>query len=170
MTGFIALLRAVNVGGTGKLAMSDLKALCEDAGFESVKTYIQSGNVVFASKLGEAKIKAALEAALTDHMGKPAHVIVRSAREMEALLKANPFADQPGNQVLAHLLDKPPAKNALAGIEGPDGEEVVAKGREVFVFYPNGQGRSKLKLPLAKESTSRNMNTLAKLAEMAGEI
>ena len=113
MTAFIALLRAVNVGGTGKLAMADLKALCEAAGFENPRTYIQSGNVVFASRLGEAKVKATLEAALAKHMGKPVGVLVRSAKEMEAVLSANPFPKAPGNRVIVTFLDEPATKAAL---------------------------------------------------------
>jgi uncharacterized protein (DUF1697 family) len=170
MTAFIALLRAVNVGGTGKLAMNDLRALCEDAGFENVRTYIQSGNAVFASKLAKAKVKATLEAALTAHMGKPAAVIVRSAKEMSAILKANPFPGAPGNRVMVHFLDKPLAKGAVDGLTGPDGEEVKAKGRDVYIRYSEGMAHSKLKLPFAKQGTARNMNTVAKLAAMAGEI
>ncbi len=134
----------MNVGGTGKLAMSDLRALCEDAGFENAKTYIQSGNVVFASRLGEAKVKAILEAALAKHMGKPAGVLVRSAKEMAAVLAANPFPKAPGHNVVTCFLNNPPSKSS-DGRLGEDGEEVRVKGREVYIHYPNGQGRSKLR-------------------------
>src|SRR5207244_5539869 len=79
MAAFIALLRAVNVGGTGKLPMSELKAMCEELGFGSVRTYIASGNVVFTSRKSEAAIKAALEKRLEAYAGKPVGVLVRSA-------------------------------------------------------------------------------------------
>ena len=79
MTAFVALLRAVNVGGTGKLPMAELRALCEAAGCTAVTTYIQSGNVVFTSKLAEAKVKAKLERALAVHMGKPVPLMVPSS-------------------------------------------------------------------------------------------
>ena len=74
MTAFVALLRAVNVGGTGKLPMSELKAMCEALGFEGVRTYIASGNVVFASRKSEAAVKKALEARLEAYAGKPVGV------------------------------------------------------------------------------------------------
>src|SRR5580698_272669 len=113
MTAFIALLRAVNVGGTGKLPMTELKAICEQAGFAKVKTYIASGNVVFQSKLPEAKVKSTLEAALAAYAGKPVGVHVRTAFEMAAVLAANPFPQMPGNRTLAVFLDQPPPSNAI---------------------------------------------------------
>ena len=91
MTTYIALLRAVNVGGTGKLPMSDLTAMCEDLGFGQVKTFIASGNVVFTSKLADAKVKATLEARLATYAGKPVGVMVRTAKEMAGVLADNPF-------------------------------------------------------------------------------
>jgi len=86
MQAYIALLRAVNVGGTGKLPMTELKAMCEAAGFKSVQTYIASGNVVFKSAKTEAQVKAALDAALAAYVGKPVGVLVRTAAEMAAVL------------------------------------------------------------------------------------
>jgi uncharacterized protein (DUF1697 family) len=90
MKAFIALLRAVNVGGTGNLPMTELKSMCEAAGFQSVRTYIASGNVVFQSSQTEAHVKAALEAALAAYAGKPVGVLVRSGAEMAAVLGAIP--------------------------------------------------------------------------------
>src|SRR5258707_5424610 len=98
MTAFVALLRAVNVGGTGKLPMSDLKEMCEALGFEGVRTYIASGNVVFVSRKSEAAVKAALEARLKTYAGKPVGVLVRTAAEMQAVLKNNPFPKPPANR------------------------------------------------------------------------
>src|SRR6516165_8508219 len=85
MPTYVALLRAVNVGGTGKLPMTELKAMCEAAGFEKVKTYIASGNVVFVSPLSETAVKTALEAKLADYAGKQVPVMVRTAGEMETV-------------------------------------------------------------------------------------
>ncbi len=167
MTAFIALLRAINVGGAGKLPMSELRGLCAEAGFDDVRTYIQSGNVVLKSKLGEAKVKATLEAALTEKMGKPASVIVRTLAELKAAQQRNPFPDAKPAQVIVLFLDKAPPKGALADVVIPAREELELHGRELYVHYPDGQGRSKLKLPFAKEGTGRNLNTIAKLVEMA---
>ncbi len=87
----------VNVGGTGKLPMTELKAMCVDEGSPTSQTYIASGNVVFSSKLGAPKVKAALEQRLHAYAGKPVGVIVRSADEIAAVLKANPFPKAPPN-------------------------------------------------------------------------
>jgi uncharacterized protein (DUF1697 family) len=167
MAAFVALLRAVNVGGTGKLAMADLVKLCEKAGFTDVKTYIQSGNVVFATRASEARVKAVLEKALAATMGKPVGVLLRSGAELERVLRDNPFKKAPPNRVIVLFLDKAPAADALAGVHAPGGEELLLCGREVYIHYPEGQGVSKLKVPLAKIGTGRNLNTVAKLAEMA---
>jgi uncharacterized protein (DUF1697 family) len=167
---YAALLRAVNVVGTGTLAMADLQRLCAEAGFTQVKTYIQSGNAVFAANVGEARVKAALEQALSAHMGKPCRAIVRTGTELADVLARNPFAKQPPNRVIVAFLDKAAPKDALEALVAPGGEAVRLSGREVFIHYPEGQGRSKLKLPLLAEATGRNINTVAKLAAMAAEI
>jgi uncharacterized protein (DUF1697 family) len=169
MAVFVALLRAVNVGGTGMLAMKDLVGLCEDAGFTRVSTYIQSGNVVFESRLGEAQVKARLEKALDTHMGKPVTVMIRSGSELGSVLERNPFPKAPPNKVAVLFLDDAPPRNALAGLVIPGREEVRLSEREVFVHYPEGMGRSKLKLPFAATATARNINTVARLSAMARE-
>jgi uncharacterized protein (DUF1697 family) len=170
MTAFVALLRAINVGGTGKLPMSDLKKLCEAAGFTKVKTYIASGNVVFEAAMTEAEVVAALDRELTAYAGKPVGVVVRTAAEMTAVLEANPFPGAAPNFTVAIFLDRPPAKDALDGVVAPDGEEVRLGKREIYVYYPNRQGRSKLKLPAAKAGTARNINTVGTLARMASVL
>jgi uncharacterized protein (DUF1697 family) len=170
MTAFIALLRAVNVGGTGKLPMTELKAMCEGAGFAKVKTYIASGNVVFESGLQEAKVKAALEKALEAYAGKPVGVLVRTAEEMAAVAAGNPFADRPGNRVTAIFLDAAPPADALDHAKGVAAEEMRLGEREIYVHYPDGQADTKLRIPAAKDGTARNLNTVAKLAEMAAAL
>jgi len=167
MPRYVALLRAVNVGGTGKLPMTELKAMCVEAGFGDVETYIASGNVVFSSKLGAAKIKAALEQRLHAYAGRPVGVVVRSADEIAAVLKANPFPKQPPNLTVAIFLDAPPPKDALKHVKGQQDEQVKLGKREIYVAYGSGMGRSKLKIPAAADGTARNINTIAKLAEMA---
>ncbi|MBW8728604.1 MAG: DUF1697 domain-containing protein [Inquilinus limosus] len=167
MTSFVILLRAVNVGGTGKLPMSDLKALCETAGLADIRTYIASGNVVCRSDMTEAKVKAAVEAALAAYAGKPVGVLVRSAAEMAQVLAANPFPDAAPNRTVAIFLDAPPPADALDKATGVQGEEMRLGKREIYVHYGDGMARSKLSIPAAKAGTARNMNTVAKLAEMA---
>ncbi|HEY4030953.1 MAG TPA: DUF1697 domain-containing protein [Caulobacteraceae bacterium] len=168
MTMYVALLRAVNVGGTGKLPMSELKALCEAAGFQRVATYIASGNVVLQSDLPEAEVKAALESALQTYAGKPVGVLVRTAAEMAQVLADNAFPDGPGNRVVAIFLDEPPPRDALEKAAGQADDEKTARGkREIYVWYGGGMAHTKLRIPAAKAGTARNMNTVAKLAAMA---
>jgi uncharacterized protein (DUF1697 family) len=170
VTAFVALLRAVNVGGTGKLPMQDLQSMCTKLGFAKVRTYIASGNVVFQSKLSEAKVKAALEKSLTAFAGKPVGVMVRTAGEMAAVAAANPFPQAAPNSTVAVFLDAPPPPDALKLITGKKDEEVQLGLREIYIRYGDGMGTSKLKVPAAKTGTARNMNTVAKLAKMAVEL
>jgi uncharacterized protein (DUF1697 family) len=115
MTVYVALLRAVNVGGSGKLPMADLKSMCTDLGFTRVETYIASGNVVFASNASVAKVKSELESRLLDCAGKRIGVLVRTAAEMQAVLDANPFPDTPPNYTYAIFLDAPPPRCPESG-------------------------------------------------------
>lgn len=169
MTSFVALLRAVNVGGTGKLPMSDLKAFCEELGFGSVRTYIASGNVVFESRKSEAAIKAALEKRLEAFAGKPVGALVRTAAEMAQVLADNPFPKAAPNRTMAVFLDRAPPADALAGIRGQRDEEIRLGRREIYIHYGQGMGSSKLVIAAAKSGTARNMNTVATLARMAAE-
>jgi uncharacterized protein (DUF1697 family) len=170
MAKYVALLRAVNVGGTGKLPMPELKDMCADAGFAHVQTYIASGNVVFESKASPAKVKSALEKRLHAYAGKPIGVVVRTAAEMAKVLKTNPFPKAAPNQAVAIFLDKPPPADALEHAIGVKDEKMRLGAREIFVHYGSGIGTSKLRIPAAKPGTMRNMNTVAKLAEMAAKI
>lgn len=164
---YIALLRAVNVGGTGKLKMADLRALCEAAGYREVRTYIQSGNVVLASPGTAAEVKLDLEARLAAHMGKPVGVLVRTPDELVRLVEAVPWPEAPGNRVMALFLDDPPAADLLEGWAIPGGEALALAEREVLAHFPDGMGRTKLKLPHADRGTARNLNTVRKLIELA---
>jgi uncharacterized protein (DUF1697 family) len=169
MTRFVGLLRAVNVGGTGKLPMSDLKALCEAAGFADVRTYIASGNVVFDSGLTEPEVKRVLESALEAYAGKPVGVMIRTGAELTRIVAANPFAEGAANRVVAIFLDEPPPVDALEKAVGQAEDEKTALGeREIYVWYGQGMANTKLRIPDAKRGTARNLNTVAKLAEMAG--
>jgi uncharacterized protein (DUF1697 family) len=171
VTAYVALLRAVNVGGTGKLPMAELKRIAEGLGLGSPRTFIASGNLLFTSSNSEAQVKRALAQALEKHMGKPVRVMVRSAAEMAAVAKANPFKDAPGRRVLVTFLAKSPPGNALDEAKGLDGERLALGKREIYVDYCGRLlGRSKLRIPAAAAGTARNMNSVAKLAEMAKEL
>jgi uncharacterized protein (DUF1697 family) len=169
MASFVALLRAVNVGGTGKLPMSDLKDICEELGFGAVRTYIASGNVVFTSGKSEAAVKGALEKRLEAYAGKPLGVLVRTAAEMAQVLSDNPFPKAAPNRTVAVFLDRAPPAETLAGVRGQRNEQIQLGRREIYIHYGDGMAKSKLIIAAAKTGTARNMNTVATLARMAAE-
>jgi uncharacterized protein (DUF1697 family) len=170
MASFIALLRAVNVGGTGKLPMSDLKEICEASGLAGVRTYIASGNVVFTSGKSEAAVKKALEARLQAYAGAPVGVLVRSAAEMKAVLTDNPFPKAPANRVVAVFLDAAPPADTLSAVRGQKDEQIGLGRREIYIHYGEGMAKSKLVVAAAKTGTARNMNTVAALAKLAADL
>lgn len=167
MTTFVALLRSVNVGGTGKLLMSDLKSQCETAGFKNVRTFIASGNVLFESKASEPHVKRALERQLSAFVGKPVIVLVRTAAEMQAIAKANPFPKSNLSGAVAIFLDEPPPRAELKSITGRTVEQIHFGKREIYVDYCGTLANSKLKIPAARTGTARNLNTVARLAALA---
>jgi uncharacterized protein (DUF1697 family) len=168
MTSYVALLRAVNVGGR-KLLMADLKRIAADLGLEQPRTFIASGNLLFASAKSEAAIKSALERALTGHMGNGVAVMVRTADEMAAVVAANPFGKEPGNRVVAIFLDRSPPADSADQARNRTDERIALGEREIYVHYPGGMGRSTLRIPAAAAGTARNMNSVAKLARLAKE-
>ena len=170
MTGYVALLRAVNVGGTGKLPMTALADMCQAAGFEKVKTYIASGNVVFLSGGSEDQVRSALKDQLQAYAGKSVGVIVRTAAEIADTLARNPFVGSPGNRIMGLFVDGALPANPLDGVTGIKNEEVRLGKRELFILYPDGMANTRLRIPGEKDGTARNMNTIAKLAEMAAAV
>lgn len=166
MMRWVALLRAVNVGGTGKIAMAPLRAAVSGAGLTDVASYIASGNLVFTGPEGAAEVRRMLTAAITAEFGLCPALILRAGAEMAEVIARNPFPDAPGNKLLVIFTD---GEASADGLRHQTDEEVVAGEREIFVHYPSGIGRSKLVVPATKDGTGRNMNTVAKLAAMAAE-
>lgn len=172
MTAYVALLRGVNLVGNSSLKMADLKTIAHELGLESARTFIASGNLLFVSEKPEEKLRRMLEKRLQRHMGREVRVMLRTAKEMEAIVRANPFEDAPGNRVQAFFMNDAPASDLLETVRNRADDERVAAGvREVFVAYgEKGIGRSRLRIPAAEAGTARNMNTVAKLAELAREM
>lgn len=166
MTQYVAFLRAVNVGGTGKMPTAELRQMFETLGFADVKTYIASGNVAFSSEKSENAIKSALEEKLAEYAGKPVAVFVRTAAEMRRILKESPFADKAPNFTFVVFLERKAPKDALARAVRLVDEQVRIGKREIYVHYPNGVSRSKLRIPAAEDGTARNMNTVRKMVEL----
>ena len=169
MTAFVALLRAVNVGGR-KLIMTELKGIAGELKLDDARTFIASGNLLFRSKRSEASVKAMLEKAIGGHMGAEVPVMVRTAAEMAAVVKANPFPDGPQAKVAAIFLDHAPPSDTIENAKNVANERMALGTREIYVAYPDGMGQSKLRIPAAKAGTARNMNTVAKLAELLREM
>jgi uncharacterized protein (DUF1697 family) len=177
MAVFIALLRAINVGGTGKLSMQNLKAVCEEAGLSQVSTYIASGNIVFDSDKSKAAAKTLITDLLRDRFGLiKNHVLIRTPANLARVIAGNPFADaaaeRPNLLMVNFLGGLPPAGAAdvLAAFDGP--ERLHLDGDHLYVDYVEGVARSKLTpafldKTLQIPSTGRNWNTTNKLLEMA---
>jgi uncharacterized protein (DUF1697 family) len=164
-----AFLRAVNVGGTGKLPMTELKAMCESLGFVNVKTFIASGNVVFETTLSAAKAKTALEAAVIKYLGKPVGLFMRDKATLEAMIGGNPFAKAEGHRLMVILLDATLSKTTIDAARFKVDEEIALGHQCLYVHYPSGMGKSKLKISGAEQGTARNMNTIrAMLALLNG--
>jgi uncharacterized protein (DUF1697 family) len=176
MTAFVSLFRAINVGGR-QVKMDALKALHESLGLQAVTPYIQSGNVVFqCDEPTSAGVRDEIEAAFQTTFGFHSDVFVRSLPELEAIIERNPFqariAKAP-NWVLVMFLAAHPddaAQEALRqSYAGP--EEIVIIGKEAYLSYPEGVGRSKLTNVLLEKKlktvgTARNWNTVLKLHQM----
>jgi uncharacterized protein (DUF1697 family) len=170
-----ALLRAVNVGGTGKLPMADLKRLLEGLGLEDPKTLLASGNAVFGAKATNG-LEARLEAALADRLGVRTQVLVRDHAELAAVIAANPFAamarDLPNGLIVMFLKGQPKAGDVAALRSRITGGEAVEAGeRCLYIAYGEGMGRSKftgalIEKALGLSGTGRNFNTVRKLAEL----
>ena len=166
MTRYVAMLRAVNVSGTGKLPMAELKAMGEACGFTNVRTFIASGNLLFDSDEGEAKVTRSVANKVEAYFGKPVPVFVRSAAEMAQVAAGNPFAGEPGNRVVAHFMAVAPTQAMLDAATGQKDERMALGTREIYIFYGDGMGNSKLKLPAFRDGTARNMNSVTKMAEL----
>ncbi|HYE44698.1 MAG TPA: DUF1697 domain-containing protein [Caulobacter sp.] len=175
---FIALLRAINVGGTGKVAIADLRKLVEAEGFTDVKSYIASGNLVFEGAGKATDLEARLEAAAAKTLGLKADWILRTPAEWRALIEASPFPDfakaSPSKYLVTVFKTQPDPKR-LAEVEAIAtlGEEMKLVGRALYICFPEGAGKSKLagaaiEKRLGARGTARNWNTVLKLAEMAG--
>jgi len=168
---YVALLRGINVGGNRKVPMSDLRALHGTLGHSDVRTYIQSGNVVFDAKAGQpARVRAAIEKAIEGEFGFDVTVLLRTPAELAAVVKRNPF----GAEAYVTFLDAPADPKLVKQI-GPapfTPDEFAAHGREVFVRCPNGYGNTKLnnnffERKLATKATTRNWKTVTTLLEWA---
>ncbi|MGD9981213.1 MAG: DUF1697 domain-containing protein [Hyphomonadaceae bacterium] len=166
-----ALLRGVNLGKR-KVIMSELRAVCEAAGFTQVRTLLASGNVILNAKLTGAKLESKLEQVILDGLGLKTDVFVRDADQLDAIIAANPFkAFTKANStfMVVNFMRGPATKAEMDAMAKTSltGEEVSQGKNCLYIKFQNGQGPSKLKLP--KQGTARNWNTVTKLAAALGE-
>ncbi len=175
MTSYVALLRGINVSGHNKLPMADLRRLLEALGYEAVATYIQSGNVVFTSPAKEADVARDIAAAIKDEFGFDVPVVVRSRAQLTKVLVHNPYLEanaDPSKLHVTFLASKPAAASiATLDPERSTPDEFTVRGREIFMFLPNGMGRSKLTTDyferrLGTSATAWNWNTVNKLLDL----
>jgi uncharacterized protein (DUF1697 family) len=165
----------VNVGTKNSLPMAELRAMLAKLGCTGVETYVQSGNAVFTTQLGEAALTKAIEEELERYMGRPIATTLRTLEELRVAMDGNPFANvatNPAYQCVT-FLSHAPAKAEVAPLLAQDWnpELYEVAGREIHTWHPNGQGRSPLaaalgKLPLRGAVTTRNWNTVRKLLGM----
>jgi len=177
MTTRVALLRGINLGSHKKVPMARLRDLAEGLGLSDPRTYVQSGNLVVETDLDEAGTVELLEGALHKEFGFTVPVISRSADEMADIASGHPFTDLGIDDRLLHVafLDRVPDQSLHDRIDAtryaPD--RFHCDGREIYLAYPNGSGRSKLSHALLEKqldvsATSRNWRTVSKVAELAG--
>jgi len=166
---YAVFLRAVNVGGTGKLPMVDLKAMCENAGFLNVQTYIASGNIVLSTHEPLGYVHLELEQRLEAFVGKAVGVMVRTLPELEQVIADNPFAKKESKKSAVIFLPEKTRPEMLEESRCRSDELLSLGEREIYVYFPQGMGRSRLTLPAAKLGTTRNMNTVRKLRDMLAE-
>jgi uncharacterized protein (DUF1697 family) len=180
MTHYVALLRAINVGGHNPVAMSALRALAAQAGLDDPRTLLQSGNLVFGSDARSAtELERLLEREASAHLGVETAFMVRSARDWQSVITRNPFSAEanadPGHLVVMFFKEAPKATDAKALQAAIVGRERAwADGREAYLVYPDGAGRSRLttaviEKTLGTRGTGRNWNTVRKLARMLGD-
>jgi uncharacterized protein (DUF1697 family) len=169
---YVALLRGINVGGSRPLKMTVLAETFWQAGCTNVATYIQSGNVVFAHvEKSEAKLRELLESAIAKAAGFDVDVVLRTRSELAKVIANNPFVRAKPEQMHVFFLPKKPARDVLATVDAKPfaPEAFQVKGREVYLFLPNGIGNSKLAVMLMrklKDATARNWRTTEKLVAM----
>ena len=181
MTVIISMLRGVNVGGHNKIKMEALRALYESLKLRDAQTYVQSGNVIFRSDEQDiARLTKRIEEGIEGKFGFRPDVILRTAAEMRDVVERNPFAKRRGiepGKLLVSFLGSDPGEEAREKVRQMkcDPEEMRIEGREIYIYFPNGMGRSKLPWAglgkmLKTPATGRNWNSVTKMMEMAEKL
>ena len=170
MTAYVALVRAVNVSGTGKLLKEELQAMGETCGFGDVRTFINSGNLLFTTDLDESTVKKKIEDQLQAFFGKPVPAFIRSGTEMAEVTAKNPFKLDKPNRVVACFIDERPTPAMVDEARDVQDERLALGPRVIYIAYGEGMANSKLKIPAIGKGTARNMNSIAKIAGLLAEM
>jgi uncharacterized protein (DUF1697 family) len=178
MTTYVAILRGINVSGHKIIKMERLRAVIEELGFVHVKTYVQSGNVIFETDESPGGLSAKIERKILDEFGFEVPVLTKSARELKDIIKHNPLVKGPAiDKAKLHVtfLSSDPPRDALGLLQrlAAGTERVRLAGRAVYLYCPNGYGNTRLtntavEKKLSCRATTRNWATTNKLLEMAG--
>ncbi len=176
---YISILRGINVSGQKKIKMSDLRLLYESLGFQNVVTYIQSGNVIFDTTVKNmADLKISIENAIEEKYEYHIPVIIRTNSEIGDIIKNCPFGlvdlVKDGTRILVTILTSEPSETRISAIlkYAAATEKIVISGKEVYLYCPNGYGKSKLSNTLLEkklgiDATTRNWKTIHKLYELS---
>jgi uncharacterized protein (DUF1697 family) len=170
----IALLRGINLGSRNRVSMPELRELLAGHGYKDVETLVQSGNVVFTSRMSPKRLERQLQEQIADGLGVDTPVVVRTRDELAQVVELNPLArvaTEPKRYQVTFLIDDP-EPDAVGRVEAADvaPERLVVAGREVYTWHPEGVQRSKANAAVQKHlglGTARNWNTVTKLLEMA---
>jgi uncharacterized protein (DUF1697 family) len=174
-TTYAALLRGINLGSHKRIGMADLRALVEDLGYADVRTYVQSGNVVFRSGLAADRAGRAIEQAIRKELGHDVTVVIRTERQLRTLVENNPFLRSrvaPKTLYVTFLVEKPERRRVKQLLEERfESERFEIVGEDVYLFFPGGYGRVKLNNAMLERrlgvvATTRNWRTVTALAEL----
>jgi uncharacterized protein (DUF1697 family) len=173
---YVALIRGINVGGHKRVAMEDLRTVFRSLGCDDVRTYVQSGNVLFRSPDTPAHLVRAAEDRIEGTLGLDVAVLIRTKEQLARIVKGNPFLAAGADPAKLHVMflaARPDSKRSR-DVSGTsfDGEELHVQGLEIYLHYPGGYGRSKLsnaylEKQLAVKATTRNWKTVTTLADLA---
>ena len=175
---YVALLRGINVGGHKKVPMAELRELLTNLGFQSVQTYIQSGNVIFeSSKSDISEIENSIQKAILKSFGFEVSVIVKSNKELKAIFEASPFSFEKKQNSYFIMLNKVPERQLVKEVDNllHENEEIIIKKNCIYFYCSTGYGKTKFNLntferKLKVIGTARNYNTMVKLLSLSSDL
>jgi len=181
MAGVVSMFRGINLGSHRRVSMEALRAMFELLGLSEARSHVASGNIVFRADARDlVRLARKIEREFKEQFGFHSDVLLRTAAELRGVIAKNPFAGregvEPAKLLVWFLEEEPPAASrAQFGEIRIAPEEARLEGRELYIYFPNGQGRSKapmaqIERAIGGPGTGRNWNTVEKLAEMAGEL